>query len=110
MFRWRDEKWNRIKTGHGDLRADGAHYDSIVLFRGKTAVYGLPSGKWYCNDVKGSWETGLINGLEDDTLRPDESMTFAQAMKLAACMNQMYTIEEDPLLWIDKINNQTDNN
>ena len=51
----------------------------------------VSSGEWYYSDVKNAWETGLINGFEDNTFRPDENMTYAQAIKLAACMNQKYT-------------------
>ncbi len=51
----------------------------------------VPTGEWYYGDVKGAWETGLINGFEDNTFRPNENMTYAQAIKLASCMNQKYT-------------------
>ena len=46
---------------------------------------------WYYSDLKGAYESGLINGFEDHTFRPESSMTYAQAVKLAACMNQKYT-------------------
>ena len=49
------------------------------------------SNAWYFSDVKTAWETGLINGFEDNTFRPEENMSYAQAVKLAACMNQKYT-------------------
>ena len=51
----------------------------------------VPENKWYYSDVKNAYETGLINGFEDRTFRPEENMTYAQAVKLAACMNQKYT-------------------
>ena len=46
---------------------------------------------WYYNDVKSACETGLINGFGDQTFRPEVNLTYAQAVKLAACMYQKYT-------------------
>lgn len=45
---------------------------------------------WFYNDVKTAYEKGLINGKTATTFCPDEEMTYAEAIKLAACMNQMY--------------------
>ena len=45
---------------------------------------------WYYGDVKGAYETGLINGMDATTFEPESNMTYAQAVKLAACMNQKY--------------------
>ena len=66
----------------------------------------VPDSEWYYNDVKSAYETGLINGFEDDTFRPDENMTYAQAIKLAACMNQKYitgsvALANGSLQWYD---------
>ena len=46
---------------------------------------------WYYSDVKGAYETGLINGMTDTTFEPESNMTYAQAVKLAACKNQKYS-------------------
>ena len=51
----------------------------------------VPSSEWYYNDVKEAYDTGLINGMTDTTFEPASNMTYAQAVKLAACMNQKYT-------------------
>ena len=51
----------------------------------------VPSGEWYYNDVKSAYETGLINGMDDTTFAPESNMTYAQAVKLAACMHQKHT-------------------
>ena len=48
----------------------------------------VPSNAWYYNDVVRAYETGLVNGLTDTTFGPDSNMTYAQAVKLAACMHQ----------------------
>ena len=51
----------------------------------------VSASAWYYNDVKGAYETGLINGMTATTFEPESNMTYAQAVKLAACMHQKYT-------------------
>lgn len=47
---------------------------------------------WYYTGVKEAYELGLINGKGSaTTYKPDENMTYAEAIKLAACMHQRYT-------------------
>jgi hypothetical protein len=46
---------------------------------------------WFYNDVKTAWETGLINGKTTTTFAPNDNMTYVEAIKLAACMHQLYT-------------------
>ncbi|MBE6650976.1 MAG: hypothetical protein E7613_06655 [Ruminococcaceae bacterium] len=50
---------------------------------------------WYYSDVKSAYNMGLINGKgATDTYQPDAEMTYAEAIKLAACMHQLYTAGE----------------
>lgn len=51
----------------------------------------VPATAWYYSDVKNAYETGLINGRNDTTFAPKANMTYAEAIKLAACMHQKYT-------------------
>ena len=46
---------------------------------------------WFYNDVKTAWNMGLVNGMDETTYAPDNNMTYAEAIKLAACMHQYYT-------------------
>ena len=50
----------------------------------------VSTSTWYYNDVKSAYDTGLINGMTATTFEPESNMTYAQAVKLAACMNQKY--------------------
>ncbi len=45
---------------------------------------------WYYEDVKYAVENGLINGKTENLFAPDSSLTGVEAMKLAACINQLY--------------------
>lgn len=49
---------------------------------------------WYFNDVKTAYETGLINGRSETVFAPEENLTYAEAVKLAACMHQVYITGE----------------
>ena len=84
---------NKIKKTIGILLSVlmGITMIPSMAFAASMPFTDVPSSEWYCNDVQKAFETGLINGFEDNTFRPDENMTYAQAVKLAACMNQKYT-------------------
>jgi len=46
---------------------------------------------WYHDEVVKAVETGIINGKTATEFKPDDLLTYAEAIKLAACMNQVYT-------------------
>ena len=45
---------------------------------------------WFYSDVAGAYRRGLVNGMDATHYAPGSSMTLAQAVKLAACMRQLY--------------------
>lgn len=46
---------------------------------------------WYYTDVLRAYAFGLVNGKNNpDTFCPQDFMTYAEAIKLAACMNELY--------------------
>lgn len=51
----------------------------------------VPAGEWYYNDVKQAVESGLINGKTATAYCPNDNLSYAEAVKLAACMHQKYT-------------------
>ena len=48
------------------------------------------STDWFYNNVKTAWEMGLVNGKTANTYEPTANLTYAEAVKLAACMHQYY--------------------
>lgn len=46
---------------------------------------------WFYNDVKSAYEIGLVSGKGENAYAPKDNLTYAEAIKLAACMNQLYT-------------------
>ena len=51
----------------------------------------VSSGDWFYADVQKAVDTGLINGFENNTYRPNNNMTYAEAVKLAAVMYSLAT-------------------
>ena len=51
----------------------------------------LKNSDWFYNDVKTAVELGLVNGRTESTYAPADKLTYAEAIKLAACMHQLYT-------------------
>ena len=49
----------------------------------------VKTSDWFYSDIKTAYETGLINGKSDTAYGPNDNMTYAEAIKLAACMNQL---------------------
>ncbi|MGN1001861.1 MAG: S-layer homology domain-containing protein [Oscillospiraceae bacterium] len=45
---------------------------------------------WFFSDVVNAYERGLVNGMTASTYVPGGELTVAQAVKLAACMHQLY--------------------
>ena len=50
----------------------------------------VPSNAWYYEAVDDAYNLALINGRDETHFAPDANLTYAEAVKLAACMNQMY--------------------
>ncbi|MCL1919334.1 MAG: S-layer homology domain-containing protein, partial [Peptococcaceae bacterium] len=50
----------------------------------------VPASAWYYHDVETAYNSGLINGRSATKFKPDDNMTVAEAVKLAACMHQLY--------------------
>jgi len=66
----------------------------------------VPESQWYYQWVKGANQMGLINGVDATHYKPDNNMTYAEAIKLAACMNQKYntgsvTLTNGTVNWYD---------
>ena len=48
----------------------------------------VPSNAWYYEAVDDAYNLALINGRDETHFAPDANLTYAEAVKLAACMNQ----------------------
>ena len=50
----------------------------------------VPVDAWYRLDVEAACKNGLINGKTATIFAPNDEMTLAEAVKIAACMHQLY--------------------
>ena len=50
----------------------------------------VPQNEWYYSDVVNAYKRGLVNGKTEDTYEPGATLTAGEAVKLAACMHQLY--------------------
>lgn len=51
----------------------------------------VKKSSWYYDDVRNAVNLGLINGKTSTTFAPKDNLTYAEAVKLAACMHQQNT-------------------
>ena len=50
----------------------------------------VPDKAWYLDYLSAAVDSGLINGRGNGTFAPEESITVAEAVKLAACIHQLF--------------------
>ena len=50
----------------------------------------VKTSDWFYNNVKNAYSMGLIEGKTTTTFNPNDNMTYAEAVTLAARMNQLY--------------------
>ncbi len=63
---------------------------ATAVFAAPLPFSDVPENAWYYNDVKTAYRSGLINGKSATTFAPDSNLTYAEAVKLAACLNQFF--------------------
>lgn len=66
----------------------------------------VPQTAWYYESVQNAWEAGLIDGVTATKFKPDDTLTVAQAIKLAAALYQMehegeVTLRNGSVNWYD---------
>ncbi len=79
------------------IRVDISEY-SLVCYSATAAVNKAPVSpftdvsvkSWYFSDVLCAYERGLVNGITPTTYEPESLLRIGQAIKLAACMHQLY--------------------
>lgn len=67
-----------------------AIFGGVTLSLASGAFNDVPGSAWYYDDVYSAVRMGLINGRTASTYAPNENLMISEAIKLAACMNQLY--------------------
>lgn len=64
---------------------------SVEKFSAVQIVFSdVSANHWFYNDVYYAVDKGLIDGVTNTIYDPDGNLTYAAAIKLAACMHQLY--------------------
>ena len=63
---------------------------TATVFAAEMKFTDVKTSDWFYDDVKTAVESGLVNGKSATTYAPDDNLTYAEAIKLAACMHQLY--------------------
>ncbi len=67
---------------------------SATLLNGPMPFTDVQPSDWFYEDVNKAYSMQLINGKSDTLFKPNDLMSYAEAIKLAACMNQYYETGE----------------
>jgi len=59
----------------------------------------VPMSSWFASFVCAAKAKGFINGYEDNTFHPAETMNIAEASKILAVAFDLHLGEKDPALW-----------
>ncbi len=105
-------------AGHRYIAAENTSASVSVITGAKLALFGsvnvstgsaptftdVTEDKWFYTYVCYAVQKGLVNGRSATIYAPDANLSIAEAIKLAACMNQLYTdgkvsLTNDPTLW-----------
>ena len=79
---------------------------AATVFAAEMKFTDVKKSDWFYDDVKTAVESGLVNGKSATTYAPNDNLTYAEAIKLAACMHQLYmdgmvTLKNGTANWYD---------
>ena len=105
-------------SGHRYVAAENATASISVITGSKLALYGnvsvvtteapkfadVTDNLWHFSYVCYAVKNGLVNGRSETVYAPDANLSIAEAIKLAACMHQLYnkgsvTLVNDVTTW-----------
>ena len=85
------EAYTFTATSEMDEKAVATVTGTVTPTELKVPFTDMAEGAWYYNDVLAAWSDGLVNGRSETSYEPTGNITLAEAVKLAASMNQLYT-------------------
>jgi len=65
-------------------------FASFAAYAEDSSFTDVNQSSWYYDDVMNAVRLGIINGKSPTTFAPEDNLTYAEAIKLAACMHQLY--------------------
>ena len=108
----------KLTSGHRYIAAENTSATVSIVTSSKLALSGsatvtsgnapafsdVAQNSWFYTYVSYAVQKGLVNGRSATVFAPDANLSVAEAIKLAACMNQLYTngsvtLTNDSALW-----------
>ncbi len=78
-----DRSLNRAEMLKMVLEGSAATEDEISEFETTACFDDVPAGEWFTKYVCYGKEQGFVRGYEDNTFKPSQAVTFAEALKMA---------------------------
>jgi len=89
LYTWGDNYSGQLGLGEDENRNTP---QPVLIERSDSFPFtDVPADQWYHDSVRDAWQMGLISGKSATRFAPDSDLTYAEAVKLAACMHQLYT-------------------
>ena len=73
------------------ITSDPFYINEKVIEEIRSSFTDVAETNWFYDDVLFAVKLGLVNGKSETEYKPDDNLTYAEAVKLAACMHQLYT-------------------
>ncbi|NLJ71486.1 MAG: S-layer homology domain-containing protein [Syntrophomonadaceae bacterium] len=88
-YEWLEEITKKAANNH--RIKPYAFFNSLAELLGPNLIpfVDVPLDAWYYDDVARAWHNQLINGKSETSFAPDMNLTYAEALKLAACIHQL---------------------
>jgi hypothetical protein len=85
--------WIKGHSGNYDVPEAYAWLAGVLADEGYVSnpFTDVAASNWFYGDVVSAYTSGLIDGKTATSFEPGSSLTYAEAVKLAACMHQKYT-------------------
>ena len=84
-----------LRAAIKDGLAEGVNYEqyfyiNVTMPDNVLPFFDVPENMWYHEYVKTAYADGLVNGKAPGFYYPEDNMTVAEAVKIAACMHQLH--------------------
>lgn len=101
-----DDALTAVAWANGSELCGTGIYFSVAAGVATLPFTDVPKSAWYYDDLANAYQMGLMNGTSLTKYSPSNNMTYAEAIKIAACMHQYYyngkvTLTNGAVNWYD---------
>ncbi len=101
-----NESLTAVAWANGSEVCGTGIYFTVAAPSARLPFTDVAKSAWYYDDLSAVYKMGLISGKSVTKYDPSANMTYAEAIKIAACMNQYYytgkvTLKNGAVNWYD---------